>query len=133
MLLKKEISIGDFDGCPVWHFDPDLEQFSPLISIDTPIGSIDELHFHAKFVSPQGIEFRGSVTGQGDTAIGIWSNGRWYALHKGWKQTSFEQLSALVRDGGIQVDNPSKLLPLKFMTLINREPYVDWSGEFDLG
>jgi hypothetical protein len=130
---KHEISISDFEENPVWYFDPDAELFGPLTSLDDMIGSIDELHFYAKFHSPQGYEFIGSLAGRGDTAIAIYRNERWYAANKNWRQTSLEQLDALANDSDdLNVSSGKEFLPLTFQTMINREPYVDWDGIFDI-
>lgn len=130
---KPELVISDFLISPVWRYDPDMELFEPLIDIDTPIGSIDELHFYARLTSRLGHNFQGSVTGKGNVAIGIFLNNRWYSLNKDWKQASLEQLQALVHDSKISgINSPAELLPLRFDTAINKEPFVDWSGEFDL-
>lgn len=130
---KAELVISDFLIFPVWRYDPDKETFEPLVDIDTPIGSIDELHFYARFTTRIGQNFQGSVTGKGDIAIGIFLNDRWYSLNNDWKQASLEQLGALIRDSNMQaVSSPTELLPLRFETIINKKPFVDWSGEFDL-
>lgn len=68
---KAELVISDFLISPVWRYDPDKEIFEPLVDIDAPIGSIDELHFYARFTTRLGQNFQGSVTGKGDIAIGI--------------------------------------------------------------
>mgnify|MGYP005751442537 CR=1 FL=1 len=130
---KSEIDLADLDAYPVWRFDTDTDSYEPLEDLDTRIDSIDELHFRATFTSRTGHVFEGSIAGEGATAMAIFKNGRWYALNKAWRQISLEQLSALLEDGGCAgVELPEKLLPFQFKTTINTDPYVDWSGEFDL-
>jgi hypothetical protein len=132
-ITRQEITLDDLREHPVWYFDNESELFSPLQNLDEEIASVDELHFFAKFVTPGGRELFGSLAGQGDTAIGIFHNGRWYAANRGWRQTSLEQLSQLVKDSSdLGISDVKDLFPLKFETAIFREPYVDWSGVFDL-
>lgn len=131
---KSEIELTDLQRCPVWRYDNETELFEPLNDIDCQIGSIDELHFYAKFTTLTGHQFEGSVTGKGETAIGIFANGRWYSLNKEWKKASLDQLSSLIRDCNLSdIDNPLKMLPINFQTTIMKEPFVDWAGEFSLG
>jgi hypothetical protein len=130
---KTEIDLDDLLAFPVWRYDSEAEVFLPLTDIDSPIGSIDELHFYATFISRSGHTFQGSVTGKGETAMGIFCNGRWYSLSKDWKQASVDQLRALVSDSKLQnVHAPSDLIPFSFETVIKSSPFVDWVGEFDL-
>ena len=130
---KPEIGLSDLLEFPVWRYDPDMDLFEPLADIDSLVGSIDELHFYATLTSRLGHKFQGSVTGKGDVAVGIFLNNRWYSLNKDWKQASMDQLRALMEDGLLlDVKSPMELLPFKFETMINREPFVDWFGEFDL-
>lgn len=129
---KSEITLADLVAFPVWRFDPETELYGPLIDIDTPIGSVDELHFRATITSRNGHVFEGSVTGKGDIAIGIFSNGRWYSLNKDWKQASLDQLGALIRDSHIfDGSSPEAMFPFQFKTMINKRPFVDWVDEFD--
>jgi hypothetical protein len=130
---KQEITWADMEACPVWRFDPDRELFLPLINLDDQIGSINEVHFRAIFMTPDGKELSGSIAGDGSTAIGIFRNGRWYAANKKWKQTSFEQLSLLIKDSpDLRLRDARDLFPLRFETKIEREPFVDRKGVFDL-
>jgi hypothetical protein len=130
---KQELTWDDLASYPVWHFDPDAGVFRPLESLDEEIGSVDELHFRSIFTTPSGQQLLGSVTGDGDTAIGIFRNGRWYAGNKNWKQTTWEQLSQLVIDSpDLELNTAQDLLPLRFETSIKMEPFVDRSGVFDL-
>lgn len=130
---KQEITWNDLESCPVWHFDPDTELFNPLENLDDPIGSIDELHFRAVFTAPGGQEFSGSIAGDAGTAIGIFRNGRWYAVNKNWKQTSLDQLSQLIEDSSdLSIRDAKQLLPLRYETRIGRDPFVEQAGVFDL-
>lgn len=130
---KQEITWSDLESCPVWHFDPDTELFRPLKSLNDPIGSIDELHFRAVFTAPSGQEFSGSIAGDTGTAIGIFRNGRWYAVNKNWRQTSLDQLSRLVEDSSdLSISDAKQLLPLRYETRIEREPFIEQAGLFDL-
>lgn len=129
---KLDISPADFLDYPVWRFDPDIDGYEPLCDLDEHIESIEELHFRATVTSAIGHEFEGSVTGKGDIAIGIFANNRWYALNTEWRDASMDQLSALVEDCGYIDVSPSRLLPFKFRTTIQREPFIDWVGTIDL-
>lgn len=130
---KPEIELIDLQSYPVWRYEPETELFEPLTDIECQIGSIDELHFYAKFTTQTGHQFEGSVTGKGNTAIGIFCNGRWYSLNKEWRKASLEQLSALIHDCDLNsIDSPLDVFPIKFQTAIMREPFVDWDGEFSL-
>ncbi len=130
---KEETSIDDFVEHPVWRYDLDRDMYFPLLTLDTLINSADELHFFAKFITPQGYELRGSIAGKGDTAIAIFQNGRWYAANKRLRQASMDQLDALVRDSANwSIKNGKELLPLQFTTTINKGPYIDWSGIFNI-
>lgn len=130
---KQELTWDDLASYPVWHFDPDTELFRRLESLDEEIGSIDELHFRSIFTTPAGQQLVGSISGQGDIAIGIFRNGRWYAGNKRWKQTSLAQLLQLVLDSpDLGLNAVQDLLPLQFETIIKMEPFVDRSGVFDL-
>jgi hypothetical protein len=132
-MKKTEISTEDLATWPVWHFDPESELFSPLESLDSLIGSIDELHFFAAFTTPQGFELRGSISGRGDIAVGIFRNGRWYAVNRNWREVSMAQLDALaIESPDLGVTSGKELLPLRFKALIDKEPYTDWTGEFNL-
>lgn len=133
-ISKQEITWSDLELHPVWHFDPDTELFNPLKSMDDPIGSVDELHFRAVFTAPDGQKFSGSIAGDAGTAIGIFRNGRWYAVNKNWKQTSLDQLSQLVEDSSdLSISDAKHLLPLRYETRIGREPFIEQAGMFDLG
>jgi len=130
---KEEITWDDLESHPVWHFDPDTDLFKPLINLDDPIGSVDELHFRAIFTCPNGQELLGSVAGDGTTAIGIFRNGRWYAANKNWEDASWGQLSKLVEDSSDLIFTDARqLLPLRFRTEIGIEPFIEWNGVFDL-
>ena len=130
---KQEITWDDLESYPVWHFDPDTELFSPLEDLDDPIGSTEEVHFRAVFTTPSGQMLSGSVAGDGTTAIGIFRNGRWYAANKNWRQTSLDQLLQLIKDSSdLEARNVRDLLPLRFETIIAREPFIERTGVFYL-
>lgn len=130
---KPEITADDLKKWTVWHFDPETELFSPLESLDDPIASIDELHFFAAFTTPQGFELQGSIAGKGDTAVGIFWSGRWYAANRNWRDVTLAQLDQLAAENSrLCASSGKELLPLKFQTLINKEPYIEWAGVFDL-
>jgi len=130
---KPDLTLEDIRRFPVWHFDPDRDLYSPLTDLDKSVGSIDELHFRALFKTPTGLEFQGSVTGKGDVAIGIYHNGRGYAANKAWPEASVAQLTQLIKDSpDLNISDLTQVLPLKFKTQVDMEPFVDWEGDFDL-
>jgi hypothetical protein len=131
--LKAELTWDDLELFPVWHFDPETEMFRPLEDLNHSIESVEEVHFRAIFTTPHGFELVGSVTGAGETAIGIFRNKRWYAANRNWIQTSADQLSQLIKDSPeLEVDDFHQLLPLRFEIKIGLEPFVDREGLFDL-
>lgn len=130
---KTIITQEDFQRHPVWHFDPERELYSPVLDLDRTIGSLDELHFRAKFTAPNGEKLLGSIVGQGDIAIGIFRNGREYVANKSIKAISTDFLVQLIKDSpDLRMSEIGQLLPLQFQTDINIEPFVEWGGTFDL-
>lgn len=130
---KTVITQEDFQRHPVWHFDPDREIYSPVTDLDRQIGSLDELHFRATFTTVNGENLLGSIVGQGDLAIGIFRNGREYIANKSIKAMSVDFLAQLIKDSpDLHINDLGQLLPLKFQTQIGMDPFVEWSGVFDL-
>lgn len=128
---RSDIDITDLEDFPVWYYDPEAELFTPLRDLDSPIGSIDELHFYSKIFSGLGHEFEGVALGRGDVAIGIYKNNRWYTLNAAWKELSMEQLNALIVDSGLEVRVLADMFPFRIKTQIRREPFIDWEVDFD--
>ncbi|MGY4397608.1 hypothetical protein ACVWZA_002802 [Sphingomonas sp. UYAg733] len=130
---EEEITYSDFVEHPVWHFDYETEEYSPVLSLDHPIDSIDYLFYRAKFTSPQGFEFEGRLTSTGEDAIAVFRNGRWYGANKAWKEISIAQFYKLALDStDLDISDGLRLFPLTFQTIINQDPFIDWSGIFDL-
>jgi len=122
---REELDLIDLRTYPVWYFDRDLERFFPLEDLDTPIESLDDLHFFAEFTTPQGRCLLGTITGLGDIAAGVFHNGRWYGMSRAWVSASIEQLDALAAsDPALGAASGRDLVPLSYRTLLNKDPFA---------
>lgn len=129
---KEKITYADFERFPVWMNDRDREIYIPF-DLDME-GDVEDIQFRAKFTTPGGHELLGVVKGPDDYSIAIFRNGRWYGASRAHLQDIWlAQLIALAEDSPeLGAKSGRDLLPLKFQTTINMEPYIDWSGEFDI-
>lgn len=129
---KSIIEHGDLLAFPVWMQDPDTEQFSPIIDLNEQVESIDDLVFRVKVTTAQGFSFDGYVSGVGDVGMGIFANGKMYAINANFPKFSIESMSRLSSDNpDFGLPEASSLFPLRFETIIEREPFKDFSGEID--
>ncbi|OEZ02650.1 hypothetical protein BIY45_00670 [Stenotrophomonas sp. BIIR7] len=130
---KQFLELSDFLAFSVWMQDRDTEVCSPVITLDEQIESIDDLFFRVRITSAQGFQFDGFVNGMGDVGMGVFANGKMYAINSNFPKFSIESLSRLSADNpSLGLPEAPSLFPLRFTTIINRDPIWEFSGEIDI-
>lgn len=55
-----------------------------------------------------------------------------YYLNNLLEEDSLENMSALIAENpSLGISTPTEFFPLKFVTQINLDPFIDWEGVFD--
>lgn len=130
---KVELSLSDFETNPVWYFDDEADRHFPIETLNEPVQSIDHFRFRAEFTNAAGDFFEGCISGLGDAANSFFRNGRWYTVNRDWLTASRAQIQALIDDTpALRAKSPQTFFPVAFKTRIEREPFVEQSGLFDL-
>ncbi|HDS0923306.1 TPA: hypothetical protein QDZ10_001780 [Stenotrophomonas maltophilia] len=130
---KSILEAEDFLASSIWRDDRDTERVSPVVDLDDEIESIGDLFFRVRIETPQGLSFDGFVSGIGDVGMGIFANGKMYAINSNFPKFSIESVTRLLADNpGLGPLEASSLFPLRFTTMIEREPIREFSGEIDL-
>ena len=128
---KYELTMADFYEQPAWYLDDEADLHYPVLTMDEKVSSIDDFRFRAAFVTRAGDDLEGCISGLGDVAISFFRNGRWYSASTQWKDATIAQVDALIADSpALKARTVEDFFPVKFRTLINREPYIDHHGEF---
>ncbi|WNH47099.1 hypothetical protein PDM28_10285 [Stenotrophomonas aracearum] len=129
---KQFLELSDFLAFSVWMQDRDTEVYSPVITLDEQIESIDDLFFRVRITTAQGFQFDGCVNGMGDVGMGIFANGKMYPVNSNFPKFSTESLAELSADDpALGLPEASSLFPLRFTTIIERDPIREFSGEID--
>jgi|CXWL01.1.fsa_nt_gi hypothetical protein len=130
---KADLTLSDLYETPVWYLDEETDKHYPVLDLNEGVASVDHFRFRAEFTTPAGDVLEGVVSGLGDVAISVFRNGRWYSVNKDWQSASKAQIAALIEESPeLKVRSVEGFFPIRFRTVINKEPFIDRSGEFDL-
>lgn len=130
---KQFLELSDFLAFSVWMQDRDTEVYSPVITLEEQIESIDDLFFRVRITTARGFQFDGFVSGMGDVGMGIFANGKMYPINSNFPKFSTESLAELSADNpSLGLPEASSLFPLQFTTIIERDPIREFSGEIDI-
>ncbi|MBX9432001.1 hypothetical protein ACI2VK_08010 [Ralstonia nicotianae] len=131
---KKVATPSDFSACPIWRYDDEDDLYHPVLTADELPESERLLSIRARFVTPNGQSFDGYVVGiERVFSIGLFGGGQVFHVNKNLPDLSEKQLQAFLQtQPGPEALSTKALFPLSYTTTINREPFADFSGKFEM-
>ncbi|MFJ3049997.1 hypothetical protein [Pseudomonas nitroreducens] len=133
-LAKDFLGRMEYEEHPIWRYDDSDELNYPVLTTDDLGDSIFDLSFKAKFSTPAGRSFDGYIVGFGDIfSIGLFANDKVFFVNKNMATRSKEQLHSFLSElDWAQSVSVEDIFPLSYFTAINRAPFIDFGGVFDM-
>ncbi|HEY4145305.1 hypothetical protein [Pinirhizobacter sp.] len=130
---KKVLAAQEFLACAIWCFDDEDDLYHPVVRVDQLPESERMLSIRATFTTPQGKSFSGYVVGiERVFSFGLFGGDRVFHVNMNLHDLSTKQLDAFLQSrpdmAGQTVES---LFPLSYVSTINQEPFVDFSGRFE--
>jgi hypothetical protein len=130
---KKVLAPQDFSACAIWRYDDDDDLYHPVITPDHLPESERVLSIRATFTTPGGKSFPGYVVGiERIFSFGLFGGDRVFHVNMNLPDLSAKQLEAFLQvQAGESGQTVESLFPLGYVSEINQEPFVDFSGRFE--
>jgi hypothetical protein len=130
----KFVRLQDFSVCPVWRYDEDDDLYYPVLQgKDLPISEKDVSIFVECKINTGHI-FNGYIVGIGNVfSMGLFCDENIFYLNKNLPDLSCEQMQIFLKSTGLSSDvKVEQLLPITYATKINREEFLDFTGQFNM-
>lgn len=130
----KLVDMRDFETCPIWRYDGDADLHFPVVhSRDLPDSERD-VSILVDCKTKSGHKFNGYIVGVSKVfSMALFCEEKTFYLNKNLSDLSFEQMREFLECTGLSefltIDN---LFPIGYTTKINRNDFVDFSGEFEM-
>ncbi|NWB46395.1 hypothetical protein [Pseudomonas gingeri] len=135
MDAEEHVIVSDFLKFPLWRYDEESDSYSPVLFPDELPESQWDLTIRAEFSFVNGKNCKGYIIGLEDIyCVALFGGGRTFFLNKNLPELSVEQALAFMETmsdfGFLDVRD---MVPLKYRTTIEMEPYLEVEGVFDMG
>ena len=130
----KLVDLRDFETCPVWRYDEDDDLHFPVVQGKDLPDSERDVSIFVDCKTKSGHKFNGYIVGIGKIfSMGLFCADKTFYVNRNLLDLSFEQMRGFLECAGLSnlltVEN---LFPLEYTTKINRDEFIDFSGQFEM-
>lgn len=128
------VEMRDFQFCPVWRYDEDMNLYFPVTEGKDLPESERDVSIFVECKANSGHTFSGYIVGISKIfSMGLFCKEKTFHLNKNLPDLSAEQIRAFLECANLtNALTAEKLFPLKYTTQIKRDEFRDFSGNFEM-